>query len=225
MSEVLVDFILPTDGKRIAGLNSVIGCCINQVSADYTKRLDIHRINVMADGCYDNLAIEDGLKFIPGAQSVGGPARQKTYEVDGTVVRICETPNGPLGKWGHGAIKWAVENLDLAEWFFVAGDDDVVMPWAIDRLLACAGPDTEAVIGRAPAVKRKSKASYFMLGDRLEHGLVTGSCGLYRTKAVREIGYGDKGYAEDWELIRKLLSRGRLARCEALVYVLSGPME
>lgn len=227
MSELLVDFIIPTDGKRIAGVNAMLEGCLNQVSADYSRRLNIHRINILADGCYDTLSINGHYSPQPEGPAPSGksPSRQRSFNLDETTIRVLEVPGGPLGQWGHGAIKWAVENLDLAEWFFIAGDDDAIMPWALDRLLACAGPSTEAVIGRASAVKRKSKAHYFMLGDRLEHGLVTGSCGLYRTKAVREIGYGAKGYAEDWELIRKLSSRGRIARCEALVYILSGPME
>lgn len=226
MSELSVDFIIPTDGKRIAGVNAMLECCLNQVSADYARRLDIHRINILADGCYDTLSIDGHYAPRPEEPTPSGkaPSRQRSFVLDDTTIRVIEVPGGPRGKWGHGAIKWAVENLDLAEWFFIAGDDDVVMPWAIDRLLECALSDTEAVIGRASAVRRKSKAHYFMLGERLEHGLVTGSCGLYRTKAVREIGYGDKGYAEDWELIRKLASRGKIARCEALVYILSGPM-
>lgn len=226
-TQPIVDFILPTDGKRVAGLNAQVEACLNQVNADYTERLGCHRINVMADGCYDTLSINGNYAPTPAdpSPSEKAPGRQRSFLLDGITVRVIEVPGVPRGKWGHGAIKWAVENLDLAEWFFIAGDDDVVMPWTIDRLLAAARPDAEAVIGLAYALKRKSKAPYCLLGDRLEHGLVTGSCGLYRTAAIREIGYGDKGYAEDWELIKKLVSRGKVARCNSLVYLLSGPME
>ena len=226
MNEIKVDFILPADGKRPAGLNSQVESCINQVNADYTARLTCHRINVMADGCYDTLSINGHYAPAPEAviPSVKSPGRQRSFYVDETVIRVVEVPGGPRGRWGHGAIRWAVENLDLAEWFFIAGDDDVVMPWAIDRLLAAAKPDTEAVIGRAFALRRGSKEPYFQLGQQLQTGLVTGSCGLYRTAAVREIGYGDKTYAEDWELIRKLKERGRLIQSPALVYLLSGPL-
>jgi hypothetical protein len=143
---------------------------------------------------------------------------------DGTF-RVIEVPGGPLGNWGHLAYRWAGENLDdLGEWTYFVGDDDILLQKALEFFSQNFG-ENEIVIGRAVSLDRNTYRFNYLLGNEIKVNLITGSCSIYKTAVLKEVGYGDSSYAADWTLINKFVQRGKVAHIKSVVYVLIGPLD
>lgn len=119
---------------------------------------------------------------------------------------LVEVPTEWRGKHGHRPIKYVIENLPLdGEWIITSGDDDVIMEWALEKLID-NGNEVDMVIGMCDPVKRNHDYVDTVLGEKLECGRITGSCCLYKRERVQEVGYDDSLYEADWVLIEKMLN-------------------
>lgn len=179
-----ISILLPTTGKRIAGLNYQMAACMNQTYPGV-------RLLILAD-CekYEYETIKfNAAKF--------NDSRITVYKV----------PDEFRGKWGHAPIRWAVEQLPLENWFLTTGDDDAMLPWAAEKLVEAIEqfPTSDIIIGKCLPVKRNADALRMMLGDEIRLGKITGSCCIYKTDSVKKIGYDDSEYIADWVLIEKMM--------------------
>ena len=181
-----IDVLIPTNGKRVDGL-------IYQINAFIDQSYDYKMIWVLVD-----VATEDEFAVI----------RSRIF--DGTrryaPVKIEMVPEEYRGCYGHGPIKYAIEVLPLdGEWVITSGDDDSVMPWALEKLILHSN-GVEMVVGKCIPVRRDHKyLPNHVLGEDIAHGHITGSCCLYRLERVKELGYSSERYDADWDMIEKML--------------------
>ncbi len=181
-----VDVLIPTVGKRVDGL-------IYQINAFVDQSYKYRNIWVLVD-----VDTEDEF-LVLRARIFDRTVRYATIEI----IRV---PEDYRGKHGHGPIRYAVERLDLTgEWIITSGDDDSVMPWALESLVT-ASNGQDMVVGRCIPVKRNhGYLENHVLGYHMLHGRITGSCCLYRASRVKELGYDDSRYDADWDMIEKMM--------------------
>lgn len=192
-----VDIIIPTAGKRMNGLLYQISAFLNQ---------SYHRLIVWI------LIDHDDFDFI------NAQIRDKFSNCH-SVLKTIKVPNAWRGNYGHNPILYAIERLPLAgEWFNTSGDDDCVMEWGIEHLITNSD-DVDMVIGKCIPTKRNHDYDGDILGKDIELGKVTGSCCLYRTSKVKEIGYSSNGYNADWELIKRMMG-GNFRKIDSVIYVM-----
>lgn len=199
MLEGNIDILLPTTGKRMDGMIFQIQAFLNQ---SY-KRLTVW---VLVDSDNFNLV----------------QARIKDRVFQYSNIEIIKVPDEWRGNHGHNAIKYALEKLPLkSEWFNTSGDDDCVMPWAMEHLIADSY-DVDMVIGKCIATDRKHDYVDVILGKNIKLGEITGSCCLYRTSKVREFGYSltENNYNADWELINKMVNKANWRKIDSVIYVM-----
>lgn len=177
-----VDVLLPTQGIREQGLIFQIDAFLNQ---SYRKM----QLWVLIDS--------DNASFVASTIK----AKVKRHER----VKLIIVPEEWRGKHGHRPIKYAIENLPLeGDFVMTSGDDDCVMPWGVEKLAENTN-DVDMVIGLCHATRRNHDDSEVVLGKNIVLGEITGSCCLYRTSRVKEVGYDDELYEADWVLISKML--------------------
>ena len=110
-----VDVLIPTAGKRVDGLIYQINAFVDQ---SYTHKTIWVLIDVDSDAEFHVLRarIFD---------------RTRRY----APIEIIRVPEDYRGKHGHGPIRYAIERLELTgDWIITSGDDDSVMPWALEEL-------------------------------------------------------------------------------------------
>ena len=192
-----VDILIPTKGERINGLLYQIGAFLNQ---NYLKIT----IWVLIDSdIFDviNARIRD------------------TYPHRHHELKTIKVPDEWRGDYGHNPIRYAIEKLPLkGEWFNTSGDDDCVMEWGIGCLIENSD-DVDMVIGKCIPTRRNHDYQRDILGRDIELGKITGSCCLYRTERVREIGYPTDNYNADWMLIEEMV-KGNFRKIDSVIYVM-----
>lgn len=192
-----VDILIPTKGERINGLMYQIGAFLNQ---NYLKIT----IWVLIDS--DNFDV------------INARIRD-TFPHRHHLLKTINVPDKWRGNYGHNPIRYALEELPLeGEWFNTSGDDDCVMEWGIGHLVENSD-DVDMVIGKVLAVRRNHDQVNCVLGSEMEWSKITGSCCLYRTSKVREIGYSAEGYSADWHLIKKMME-GNFRKINSVIYVM-----
>ena len=203
-----IEILLPTAGKR-ESISNMFDSIMGQTYQDF-------RLTILAD-TEDTPSIWGMLAKTKTKAKINGLAYRGK-------VRVIEVPNAPLGNWGHSAIRWAFENLnDLAEWSYIVGDDDILLPKTLE-IFARHFEGNEMVVGRALSIDRGDYRFNLILGNELKVNLITGSCCIYKTDIVRQVGYDDSCYASDWTIIEKFAKRGKFAHINSLIYVLTGPL-
>lgn len=183
-----VDVLLPTRGERMNGLLYQAWAFLNQSYPNLTLWIlvDSDRFKGI------ETELKSNLPLLPS---------QLTEKF-----KIVEIPSEWRGRWGHGAIRYAIENLPLeGEWLITSGDDDCVMEWGVKSLVEGSNDNVDMVVGLCIPVKRNYDIVRGYLGERIEKGNITGSCCLYRRSRVMEVGYDDSTYAADWVLINKMM--------------------
>jgi len=191
-----VDVLLPTSGERINGLIFQIQAILNQSHKDL-------RLWTLIDNDQPKI-LRDIIR-----SRVNDDVRHKMVTI----------PEEWRGGWGHKPIKYAIENLPLdGEWLITTGDDDVVMEWALEELVA-NGSDVDMVVGLCVPVRRNHDCVNIVLGEKVELGRITGSCCLYKTERVKELGYDDNLYEADWILIEKM-SKYPYKQIESALFVM-----
>lgn len=178
----MIDVLLPTQGLRMNGLIFQIHAILNQSYKDY-------HLWVLVDA-------EDKENTIARILSSVPPHSRIT---------IVEVPDEWSGNWGHRPIKYAIEELPLeGEWLITSGDDDCIMEWALERLIENSS-GVDSVIGVCIPTNRQHDNVNRVLGELIHSGYITGSCCLYKTERVKEVGYDDSTYQADWVLIEKMI--------------------
>ena len=200
-----VDVLIPTAGERVDGLIYQINAFVNQSYKD-------KKIWVLVD-------VEDEGAF--GVLKARIHDRTRRY----APIETIQVPSEYRGKHGHGPIKYAVEKLPLdGDWIITSGDDDSVMPWALEKLIE-ASNGVDMVVGRCIPVKRNhGYLENHVLGYHMLHGHITGSCCLYRTSRLKELGYDDSRYDADWDMIEKMMEY-RYSKVEAVLFVMPQSFE
>ncbi len=197
MFQGAIDILIPTKGDRINGL-------LYQIHAFLNQSYNMLTIWVLIDSNNPN-----------GVKKHIGESLMVSYGN----VRLIQVPEEWRGNHGHNPIRYALEELPLrGTWFNTSGDDDCVMEWGMEHLIA-ASDDVDMVIGKCIPTRRNHDYESEILGKDIELGKITGSCCLYRTDKVREIGYPIKGYNADWELIEKMME-GNFRKIDSVVYVM-----
>jgi hypothetical protein len=178
----MIDVLLPTQGKRMNGLKFQIQAILNNSYKDIALWTLIDANN--ADEVRAELRIE-----------LRTDKRHK----------IIIVPKDWQGNWGHRPIKYAIEKLPLkGDWLITSGDDDVIMEWALDELIK-QSDSVNMVVGICLPVSRMLGQTDRVLGEHMGLGQITGSCCLYRSSSVKEVGYDDSTYEADWKLIEKMM--------------------
>jgi len=128
------------------------------------------------------------------------------------------------GKGGPGmAYRWALENLDMAEWFTMYGDDDMWTYWAIEELYKNTEKDIGMVIGKCYAFAPKDHRHITMYGLHIKKALITGANCLYNMRLLEKLPkpwYDSEVYEGDWELINKMCAYP-FKQINAMVHLLS----
>jgi hypothetical protein len=198
---MMIDVLLPTAGKRMNGLKFQIQAILNNSYKDIRLWTLIDNDN--AKEIRDELRKD--LKF---------DSRHKTIVV----------PEEWRGNWGHRPIKYAIEKLPLeGEWIITSGDDDVITEWALDELIR-QSQGVNMVVGICLPVSRMLGQTDRVLGEHMAYGHITGSCCLYRSSSVREVGYDDSTYEADWKLIEKMM-RFPLRQIKSVLFVMPQSFE
>jgi hypothetical protein len=200
-----VDVLIPTAGKRVDGL-------IYQINAFVDQSYKHKRIWVLID-------VDDEAKFHVLRARIFDRTRRYAP------IDIIRVPKEYRGKHGHGPIKYAIERLDLdGDWIITSGDDDSVMPWALEELIK-ASSGVDMVIGKVIPVRRDHKyLPNHVLGEDITHGHVTGSCCLYRTEKIKTLGYDDSRYDADWDMIEKM-KRFPFNKIDTILFVMPQSFE
>ena len=174
----MITILLPTDGKRIKELKYAVSCILNQ---EYTN------IELIVLSSYNDLAPE-------------------ILEIQDDRFKVVRVPEEHWGYWGHKAVKWAVNDLELkGEWLFIIGDDDVLCRWSLGEMIKNS-EGVDMVHGLVIATTRDTYVwSNRILGATMEHGQITGECCIYRLSRVREVGYTEDKYEADWILIKDMM--------------------
>ena len=197
-----VDILIPTKGERINGLLYQISAFLNQ---------NYYHITIWV------LVDHDDFGLINSYIRDNFPSRH-------SVLKVIEVPDEWRGNHGHNPIRYALEKLPLkGEWFNTSGDDDCVMEWGIGHLVENSD-DVDMVIGKCIPTRRNHDYQENVLGRDIELGKVTGSCCLYRTSKVKEIGYPTDGYNADWKLIEQMMD-GNFRKIDSVVYVMPQSLE
>ena len=180
MGGMMIDVLLPTQGKRMNGLKFQIQAILNNSYKDI-------RLWTLIDA--DN-------------------AREVEAEIDKIKDPrhyVVVVPKEWRGNWGHRPIRYAIEELPLeGEWIITSGDDDVITEWALDELIK-KSDGVNMVVGICLPVSRMLTQTNRVLGEHMGLGQITGSCCLYRASTVKEVGYDDSTYEADWTLISKMM--------------------
>lgn len=193
-----IDVLIPTAGKRMDGLVYQVNAFINQ---------SYHKITTWV------LVDHDDFDYVRVYVKDRIPRHSK--------VEIIKIPDEWRGNYGHSSIRYAIEKLPLeGMWFNTSGDDDCVMEWGIEELVINSD-GVDMVIGTVLPVRRDYGYTDRILGKNIALGEITGSCCLYRTSKVREIGYPSmqNHYNADWELIEKMME-GTFRKIESVIYVM-----
>jgi hypothetical protein len=200
-----IDVLIPTAGKRVDGL-------IYQINAFINQSYEFRTIWVLID-------VESFDEFNILKKKID--AETKRY----APVKMMHVPDEYRGKHGHGPIKYAVEKLPLeGDWIITSGDDDSVMPWALEKLIE-ASDGVDMVVGRVVPVKRNHEyLENHVLGYNMLHGHITGSCCLYRASRLKELGYDDSRYDADWDMIEKMMEY-RYKRINTVLFVMPQSFE
>ena len=179
----MIDVLLPTQGKRMNGLKFQIQAILNN------SYKDIHLwVLIDCDNAHD---IEDEIDVMG-------------YYPNERFTSIV-VPEEWQGNWGHRPIKYAIEELPLeGDWIITSGDDDVITEWALDELIK-QSDGVNMVVGICLPVSRMLGQTDRVLGEHMGLGQITGSCCLYRSSSVKEVGYDDSTYEADWKLIEKMM--------------------
>lgn len=202
MFQGAIDVLIPTEGKRINGL-------LYQIYAFLNQSYNMITIWVLIDSS-QSYQIE---KHIIESMGV----------VHGSV-NLIHVPKEWSGNHGHNAIRYALGALPLrGTWFNTSGDDDCVMEWGMERLVANSD-DVDMVIGKCIPTRRNHDYQEGVLGRNLGLGMITGSCCLYRTSKVKELGYPTDEYNADWILIEKMLE-GNFRKIDSVIYVMPQSLE
>ena len=181
-----IDVLIPTAGRRVDGL-------IYQINAFVDQSYQYKTVWVLID-------VDSDAEFhVLRARIFDRTRRYAPIEI----VRV---PEDYRGKHGHGPIRYAVERLDLmGDWIITSGDDDSVMPWALEELIK-ESAGVSMVIGKVLPVRRDHKyLPHHVLGDNITHGHITGSCCLYSAEKIKTLGYDDSRYDADWDMIEKMM--------------------
>lgn len=186
----LVDIILPTNNKRIAGLKYQIDAVLNQ--------------------SYQNIKL----------WLLNDTERDLAIHREDYRLKKIDVPEGHHGNAGHNAIKWAIEELPLTgEYIYLIGDDDCLTPWAIDELVK-GSENADIVIGFVIAVHRDYTVAPEILGSKIELGKITGSCCLFKTTKLKEFGWDNSSYISDWIVIEKFIKNGSVSRVKKVIAVM-----
>lgn len=192
-----IDVLIPTQGKRINGL-------IYQIQAFLNQSYKFVNVWVLVDSEDFNF-IEYTIK-----RRLAPPYSR---------VHVINVPREWGGNYGHNPIRYAIERLPLnGVWLNTSGDDDCVMEWGMGHLIDNSD-DVDLVIGKCIPTKRNHDYDGDVLGRDIELGKVTGSCCLYRTSKVKEIGYSSENYNADWILIEKMME-GNFRKIDSVIYVM-----
>jgi hypothetical protein len=177
---MMIDVLLPTQGKRMNGLKFQIQAILNNSYKDI-------RLWTLIDS--DN------------AEEVRAELSKTLHKRHNIII----VPEEWRGNWGHRPIKYAIEELPLkGEWLITSGDDDVITEWALDELIK-QSQGVNMVVGICLPVSRMLCQTDRVLGEHMALGQITGSCCLYRLSSVKEVGYDDSTYEADWKLIEKMM--------------------
>lgn len=180
-----VDVLIPTAGKRVDGL--------------------IYQINAFVDQSYNHKTIW----ILVDVDSENEYAVLRARIFDRTrryaPIEIIHVPEEYRGKYGHAPIRYAIEKLPLdGKWIITSGDDDSVMPWALEELMK-SSDGVDMVVGKCIPVRRDLKyLPNHVLGEDIAHGHITGSCCLYSSEKIKTLGYDDSRYDADWDMIEKM---------------------
>lgn len=181
-----VDVLIPTAGKRVDGL-------IYQINAFVDQSYNHKTVWVLVDvETEDEYAVLRARIF----------DRTRRY----APIEVVRVPDEYRGKHGHAPIRYAIEKLDLqGDWIITSGDDDSVMPWALEELIKSSG-GVDMVVGLVVPVRRDLKyLENHVLGVNMMHGHITGSCCLYSAEKIKTLGYDDSRYDADWDMIEKMM--------------------
>ena len=128
------------------------------------------------------------------------------------------------GKEGPGmAYRWALENLDIADWFTLFGDDDLWPYWAIEELYKNSKKELGMIIGKCYAFENKNHKHLTIYGKIIKKAFITGACCLYNMRLLETLPkpwYNTEVYESDWELIKKMKAFP-YKQIDAIVHLLS----
>lgn len=184
-----IDVLIPTAGKRFHN-------CMFQINAVLSSNVDA-RVHVMT--------------------SKPWPEMRNVFDLDDRVIFYENTPEGganngdvynPSGFLGLPKVSWALDHIELADWFCYFHDDDALLPWGLKYLMD-AREDVSMVVGRALGVSRSQHLDFtpYVVGKTIDRCRVGNACAIYETESLQSLPrpwfFPEYIYA-DWELINRM---------------------
>lgn len=125
------------------------------------------------------------------------------------LARIRFVEGVPQGNWGHPAVGYCLENLEMGDWIYPMGDDDCLLPWGLKHLYEATRSDLSMVIGTALSVYKDNHIHRpdRSLGYRFARGYITGSCALLNYNMIKKLEkpwWAANDYGADWLLMERL---------------------
>lgn len=207
MSEIEIDILIPTNRKRLWNM-------LFQIRAALASPIKT-RVTIAMSKPWPELMAH-------------------LYPQEMTRIRVIEdAPDGTDGDPFHNAagymgapkIKWCLENLEWADWFYQLGDDDALLPWGLEHFWH-ARHGVGVVIGQVLSVSRKEHLDFtpYKVGRKVERLRVSCAGALINIPALRTFEkpwYNEfSGYA-DWEIIARIKSKFPVRVIRNTVHVLS----
>lgn len=192
-----IEILLPTLQKR-QSLLSTIHSCLGQTFKDF-------RLSII---------LEYGIK--PTEELI-------ELEKSDDRIRIITCPKLDKSKFGQETFRWAIENLDICDWFVGIGDDDMLTYWALEELYKHTEEGIGMIIGQSYAFSSKDFRHLAIYGDAMSMGRITGGSILFNMKLLRNLKkpwINDTVYESDWHLIKKMMVYP-YKQIKAITYMLS----
>lgn len=117
-----------------------------------------------------------------------GEMNQAVLDVFPPSERVRYLANAPKSFSGYATLNYAMDHLDLAPWWYQQGDDDCMMPWALEHLMA-ARDGVQMVIAPTVAVLKVTHEdkTYYKCGFELVQNHVGQNHVLINTEAFRQL--------------------------------------
>lgn len=207
MSAVDIDVIMPTNRKRLWNF-------LFQLRAALANDLHV-RVTIAMSGPWDELRAELSPRELERIRWVNDAPDGATGDPF----------NNPAGYMGSPKIRWCMENMEWADWFYVVCDDDALLPWALPALWA-ERADCAMVLGQVLPVSRIEHWDFtaYQIGRVIQRCRVSSASGIINMRFLETLPkpwYNERSGYADWELIERMAKHFPSKVIKTTVHVLA----
>jgi hypothetical protein len=133
--------------------------------------------------------------------------------------------DAPKGLIGNPAVSYCMETLEWADWYYVTGDDDALLPWGLRHLYENR-QGVSMVIGEGLCVSREKHESLaaWKIGGLIKCGRVSASCALFNFRDIEKLPrpwFNSDSKVADFELISRMATTYPYRMIPSTIFVLT----